>query len=353
MLLQSELEARLATFQGDFYLPPQTLIELDHTLKIPKGVKLITDTLSGHYTNYAHLVRNSNFNGALVQLESGSAVDKLWISGNTMRFPGRTTKGNDVEIESGCFTSSLTNSRIDGSQSYTHVWIPGVYNYPDTPQSTVIVANNLIVGDETSYYNANCSDGISNGGKHTIITGNTIVNATDVAIINFSFLDGNGETVENSSQICNNVIINTFNNAYGGLAIDGFYDTTGGIGDSPNNASRSFEGLEMHDNFLWTSDSTRFNVVLTLGTRLWEGNLAYNSTGGEIYHNTAVNVNAIYGTIISGALNVSVNDNNFTFNSVTIEKGADISGGYASGNFDYCDYTDDNFDSKLFGYYVG
>lgn len=318
-------------------LKPQTLVSVDHTLSLPPGVTLETEGDPGHFAEMARFIRTSNFDAPMIQMQSGSNLNHVWVSGYASIFE-KTRSGHNLEIVPGVGTSAIAN-RLDGSTGYTNIWLPGASNYRSNgiTGKDLKVLNNFIVGDENSYTDlTRVCDGISIGAEDALVTGNQILNATDGGIVAFAF---QGYSNPQHSQIHHNTIANTINSAYGALITDPFFaEPYGSLGDPEFFASRSFNGMEMSQNLLWTSNQAHFNVALSVGTRLWFGEKSYNGAGGVFEGNTTgiLSANVMYGTIVSGALDVSVMKNNFRldFISTPVPYGFDFSG-YATGDFDY------------------
>jgi hypothetical protein len=348
---QVDLEDQLKNHRGDFKLPPQTLIEIERTLKIPSGVRILTDTSSRHYLNYARFERVNGFDAPMVSLEPGAQIEKIWFDGNTNAFK-ISRSGENLRVEPGGYTSEVKYNRFDSPNGYTNIWVVGDNGYGNVngaKSGYTEIAHNFIVGDATTYL-TDVADGISNGGNYTEIYGNQILNSTDIGIISFA-MSTRSESVPNQSKVYNNLIVNIGINASAALSMDGYFNfEKTRPGDPSGVASKSFEGFQMYNNEVWTGETGRYNVVLAVGTRLWSGNDTYTSTGGEIFNNyspTDTSINAFYGTIASGALDVSVYNNQFEYRNVMIEHGADFDRGFASGYFGDEQYLDKNYDAML------
>jgi len=164
------------------------------------------------------------------------------------------------------------------------------------------------------------------------LTGNAIIDATDVGIVLFG---GNG-----SSAINNNVSSNQFlqggNSAFAAVDFDPFT-----CGSPPCNGVFSYSGTSVASNTLWTSRGAHYHIDFSLGTRAWfglSGNIAAN---GTVQNNTVpsgritrtgfgASVDAMTNASVSGnTLNVSLFSNwvgcGLTANAYTLDP-ADSSG---------------------------
>jgi hypothetical protein len=330
-------------------LAPETLVEISEPLIIRAG-KTLTSIGNGHYASLARLSRVNGYDSALVSIESNGHLQNVWVSGNRNSFH-KTISGENIRLQPG-IDSSVINCRIDTSTGYTNLYV-GKPDRSTRGDEQSFILHNFISGTESTYRQSelNYTDGISNTGKQTIIDDNTIVNTTDGAIVNFSYINTDGYLVPNSSQVTRNTIAALTNNAYGAIMSDPFlvWDYSH-YGDKPYQVSQSFEGLLVKDNVVWSSAQAKYNVVLSVGTRLWFGDYGYSSTGGVYQgnHSGGGMVNATMGTIVSGAFNVDVS-NSFNYNPaiLKVETGFALSSGYASGNLHGAKFVDNDFFCKL------
>jgi Domain of unknown function (DUF4214) len=306
----SDLQARLnaATPGTTVSLAPQAVVRLSRTLVVPPGVNLITSGMPqpNRYAAMGRLVRVGNWSGPMVDLQSGAKVYSLWIDGQRGNLTSRYDRPSiNVRMLSGTQTT-IAYSRVGNSRGGTTIELFGKVTGQPCVQNAVV--GNLIEAYSSNHFNEQWTDGVSVACENAIIASNTVIDATDVPIILFS-VNPRTAQLPQTSQVVGNTIVQAGNSAYGGLAMDPFVNEAGG--DPPLVASRSFEGANIHDNLLWTSDRVHLDIGLAVGTKPWFGTKSYNGLGGAFLNNTTGTLRASVGTgiIVSGILQTNVDGN--------------------------------------------
>jgi hypothetical protein len=345
-------------------LSNEVLVELSKPLIIRTGETLRSDAT--FYASMPRLSRVNGFDDALVKVEGGAHLENIWVSGNRNSFV-KTSNGENLLLEPGTGpffsfeperSSSIVGCRLDTTNGFTNLLVSKENRASFGPEKSYIL-NNFITGSESTYRNTelNYCDGITNTGKSTVITGNTIVDTTDGGIVNFSYLNyinNKGYLLANASQVTENRIIALTNSSYGAIITDPFYVTNHSTyGDPANKASQSFLGLLVANNSIWTSDLAHYNVVLSVGTRLWFGEYGFNASSGGTYVNNnsaGGTINCYFGEIVSGVLFGYLN-NSFTYTPmVKVALGMAKSAGYGSADLAGRSYVDADFFSQLLEY---
>jgi hypothetical protein len=317
----AELQATLdrATPGSTIYLAPHTLILATQTLRVPSGVTLATTNLPrpNQYLKMARIARSGNWKGATIDLLPGAKLVSVWVDGQRGTLPNRYDRTNiNVRMLSGDNTGVI-NSRISESLGATGIELFGTATGAVCQRNFVV--GNLITAYTSSHSNGDWSDGVSVACEDATVAANTVIDATDVAIILFN-PNPIASGIAQTSQVYNNTIIQSGNSAYGGIAIDAFAHPTV-AGDPPGVARFSFVGSVFRDNTIWTSQRTHLDIAIAAGTRAWFGARSYNGTGGAFLRNTSGNlsITAGSGIAVSGLLNTEVRDNVLALRLVNLQ----------------------------------
>jgi hypothetical protein len=306
----AELQATLdrATPGSTLYLAPHTLIQATQTLRVPSGITLATTNLPrpNQYLKMARIARSGNWSGAMIDLLPGAKLISVWVDGQRGTLPNRYDRPSvNVRMLSGDNTAVI-NSRISESSGATGIELFGTATGVVCRQN--LVWGNLITAYTSSHQTNEWSDGVSVACENATVANNTVIDATDVAIILFNpnpIANGIAQT----SQVFDNTIIQAGNSAYGGIAIDPFADAI--AGDPPKVARVNFTGAAFRDNRIWTGQRVHLDIAIAAGTRAWFGSRSYNGTGGAFLGNTSgdLSITAGSGIVVSGLLNTQVDGN--------------------------------------------
>lgn len=329
--LQSALNA--AVSGSAVFLAQNAVIHLTSTLTIPAGVTLSTQgsPLPSHFAQMGRLVRDPGFGGATIQMTGGSHLAHVWVDGGRLRETVYDRTRFNVRTLGGDGTS-VVNSRIGNSAGATN--IENLSAWDGYPCSNNVITGNFIEAYTSSHTGEFWSDGISAHCEDVTISGNTVIDATDVGIIAFALLDGAAQ----HSQIFNNVVIQAGQSSFGMIGLDPYFGP--GAGDVANSASRSAVGLSFNNNTIWTSTRVHSVFGMIVGTKAWFGTNSRNSTGGSFTNNTSgvLSVRGSAGIAVMGALNVTVTGNTISTNLFGSSStcplyavGASVSSGFASG----------------------
>lgn len=338
--MQAALNATAAG--GTVFLAQKAVVRLTSTLTIPSGVTLATNGTPTpvRYAQMGRLVRAGS--GALVNISPGGKLTSVWVDGqrNAANVPNYSLADINVSTLSGDGTTVL-NNRIGNTRGFTNLRVNGKQELGGLLCSNNVISGNLIEAYSSDHYlkqnnNGLWADGISVSCESSVVSNNSVIDATDVGIVLFSI-----STDPQKSNVTNNTVLNAGNSAYAAYAADPVYNQ-GGVGNFANQASKSFVGASIQDNILWTSSRVHFDIGLAVGTRAWFGNQSYNSTGGSFINNSTGTQQARVGSgiVVSGALNVTVSGNSFSlFSPLATEAtcpkhfvAASTSAGFASGS---------------------
>ena len=162
-------------------------------------------------------------------------------------------------------------------------------NTPTNPEvlactGTNYIQNNLVTAYNSAHHapaassgvagaaNATWSDGLNIGCENTEVSGNTIIDATDVALIVFRSCVQNEVMADGVTHICttgpvqqasnvhDNLIIGAGSSAYGALMVSPF-DSAG------PDPQAGFNGFRMQNNNAFTSVAAHFNTGIIAGVR--------------------------------------------------------------------------------------
>lgn len=344
--LQTSLNA--AGPGGTVALPNMTVVALNSTLTIPAGVTLTTmgNPSPTSHGMMARLVRGPSYSGgeAMVKLTSGARLTNLWIDGQRGALPNARSPAangpfvqNEINIQSlSGANNQITDNFIANTAGWSSMQVLGVSETGVACQANLI-SGNLITAyasNNDRNYGNTWSDGISDACEDSVVSNNSIIDATDGAIVLFR-AQVNGIGAVQHSQVTDNIILNAGNSAYVGIAVDPLY-VTGGC-----NAQPSFAGSYVGRNAFWTGPRAIVEIGLAVGTAEWfYSHGGCIGTGANVSDNTTngfrANVNT--GIAIQGMWDVTVQRNNLLVdhkakgNCPALDVPAGVSAGLASGS---------------------
>ncbi|NJM46693.1 MAG: hypothetical protein HC860_11515 [Alkalinema sp. RU_4_3] len=325
-------------------LPEKTLIRLTQPLIIPRTLTLQTQgsIMPNRYAQQARLVRSGPWSGSLIQVMPGAQLKHLWIDGQRSANATTTTSayasGNyNVTMQGGANTAVNFN-RIGNTAGATNVEARNTVNNPIDPSEYQCQRNqilgNLIEAYTSQQADRQWSDGISVHCEDTEVAGNAVLDATDVGIIIFSYTNPwlGDRVIPQASYVHDNQVINVGNSAFAALGADPFFSYARNTltnqpleGDPPCNsnpcqASRSFQGARMVNNFFWTGDEVHYEIGLAVGTRPWFNINSYTGRGGEFSSNSTgiLRARTDYGIVVSGIIDTTVQNNSLNLEATDV-----------------------------------
>lgn len=336
--LQAQLNS--AATGGAVTLAQRAVIMLAQPLVIPAGVTLTTAGAPDphHYANMARLVRAASFPApaspeGMVQVRQNATLSHVWVDG------ARDTPRNTAPLENvmtfGAGTA-VSDDRIGEPQGPSSLYLLGGFDgYPCPAEQ---VTGNLITAYSSDHYlTSDWADGISDNCEGATISGNQIVDATDVGIVVYRNTPGSPQ----HSVVSGNYVLSAGNSMYGGLGFDPLYNPGGATG-----VTLSFAGSAIRDNELWTGPDTHFDIGITDGSRAWYARAgaahpADTGTGASVTGNTTGSESARVqtGIAVNGMLDTTVTGNTLTTAHIAtgtcpkVAFAAEISLGYATGTF--------------------
>jgi len=312
------------------FLAKKAVIRVHQPIVVPSGVTLTTFGLPStqYYTSMARIVRNSKYFAGqgfeLIKMSGSAKVTNIWIDGRRSDFG--FLKDNINVRGYGGNGSSFSGNKVSDTAGWTSFQIWGTAEGFACNSSTV--SSNMITMYGSSHYNNEWADGLSISCENTDVQNNSILDATDVAIVVYR----SGNATQNS-KVKYNKILNSGLSAYGGLVVDPLQDYLG-------SGNYNFTGTEIFSNTIWSSPSVHFDIVLSVGTRPWFGVNSDDGFGAKVYNNTSGSstVNSNNGIVVSGMHSAYVQSNilnNNLQNTILCPMAnviADVSSGNASGN---------------------
>lgn len=346
---EAQLQAALndAPAGGSVALAPGALVTLTAPLTVPAGVTLTTTGAPDpqHYADMGRLVRASTFDDRLVKVSGGATLANVWVDGARGN-PDNWNAARDNIFTYGGTGTTITGDRVTDSQGPSNVYLLG--SFDGYPCGSTTVSGNLITAYASDHYsNSDWTDGISDTCENATITGNQVVDATDVPIVVYRVTTATAQ----HSVVRANQVLSAGNSAYGGLGLDPLFE---GAGGTPT--TFDFSGSALDGNTLWSGPDTHFDIGIADGTRAWFAGTypTDTGTGGSVTGNTTGSLTARVqtGVAIGGMLDTTVTGN--TLSVVHIGSGrcpeqdyaAELSAGHASGTFDPSP-TDINFDGCI------
>lgn len=350
--LQDKLNAAAKAGGGTVSLAQSAVVALTGPLTIPTGVRLMTygSPDNRHYAEMGRLVRATTYAkpstlDAMVHVQKGATLSHLWVDG-TRDTPGNTAPLEDV-ITYGAGVKVLSD-RIANSQGPNSLYLFGGFN--GYPCSQAAVTGNLITAYSSDHYKTNdWTDGIADDCEHATITGNQVVDSTDVAIVVYR----NTATSGQSSVVQGNYVLSAGNSMYGGLGFDPLYENS-----ATKPVTFDFTGSTIAQNTIWSGPDSHFDIGITDGSRAWfagHSNITADmGTGAAVKDNTTGSQTARVqtGVGISGMLKTTVTGNALKFDHVAAgncpkaDYAAAVGAGYASGTFEPTP-TDVSFDGCI------
>lgn len=328
--LQAVLDATPAG--GTVTIARHTVVRLTTSLFIPAGVKLTTagSPSAQSYASMARLTREPGWTGPSVQLVGGATLDRVWVSGARGRESGWDRDRASILMLGGTGTS-VVSSRLSEPSGASSLRSAGAGD--SLPCTDNLIRGNLITSYTAEFTTIRQADGLSVGCEDTLVEGNAVIDATDVAIVLFPV----SATVPQSSRVTGNTVIHAGIRAQGSIAVDSLFGATG---DAPGTSSRSFAGGSIDANTLWMGEGVTAQIAISVGGRPWYGANGLTFTGGSVTGNTSAGlpVRAATAIAISGALGTTVSGNTLTATLIPSASpcpshaiGASTSAGYASG----------------------
>lgn len=274
--LNAALAAAAASANKTVSLAQRTVVFADQPISIPAGVTLTTSggIARNRYVKMARIVRTAAFASPMVTVNSGGAINGMWLSGQrdhaingiTM---GYTELAANVAIRSGA-NSSVVGSRLDTNLGNTNIAVDGAEATGGIACSGAVVHNNLITGYSNTHYPIGgaykLSDGITVKCPDTSVTSNTIVDASDVGIIMF-YSAGAGQTTQHSVAT-NNALIAAGVPSYAGMMFEPYF-SSGPSGGTATPVHMDFSGARFEQNIFYGATDTHFDLGASLGAKPW------------------------------------------------------------------------------------
>ncbi|GAB2847087.1 hypothetical protein GCM10027277_13880 [Pseudoduganella ginsengisoli] len=332
---QAQLESCIAS-NWVCNIPPRTVVYLNSTLTIPNGKTVQTQGSYDRtmYARQARIVRNSSAQGILIVMQPASVVRNIWVSGGRDLYKGALVKSDKPQENVfpninyvGGGGGAILGVRSDAPLAATHIATfpvptPSVPTSPTAFQGSITIQNNLTTGYAQSHYFDGTpvawADGISNHITNATITGNDIVDPTDVGIVIFGH-DGSTQ----ASTASNNVIVHSGHSAYGSLGLD----ATQCLGSA---SACRFSGTGYTNNTIFAGEKQHSDIVLFNGTGAWappscNGVLdKYCATGGQMSNNTSILgdanqvIQAQVSMAVDGMLSAVMSGNNLNVKPVPL-----------------------------------
>ena len=276
------------------------------------------------YALMGRLVRSSIFR-ELVLLEPGAKLLNVWVDGQRGAVGGFNHDAINILLNSGSNTQ-VRDSVISNTTGWSNL-VAG--SDPSTPCTSNIISGNLVTVYNSDHFDGTWSDCLSIPCGDALVENNQIVDATDGAIVIF----GGGAGAQ-SSIARTNVILSAGNSAYGALIFEPQFPD---VGPAP----RDFSGATFTNNLIWTAPNTHLDFAVAVGTQAWWHDLgAFNGVGASVTDNSSgtLTLRCNSGIAVDGMLEATVQGNTFAIELVevsacpSVQVGADLSNGHASGN---------------------
>jgi hypothetical protein len=288
------------------------------TVSVPACVTLTTYAApaNGQYGLMGRLIRSAFFASEMVAIQPGGKVLNVWIDGqrgspSTLLVDSAGMhNGQDVVAYSGANTT-LSNSRIANSYGPQAVLFHGEQDIPGggAACSANVIQNNVVTAYSSDYFHyvaatattsnpsaapyAEWEDGIDTACKATTISGNAVVDATDVSIGTFMAYPNT-----QASHVTSNTVLQAGNSTHAMLSADPLNPTGGPTDD--------FTGFVASQNHLWTSPYAHADFGVTLGTKAW-----FAGGSGSVGNGATVTNNDENGSVARVRIGIGVDGMNF------------------------------------------
>ncbi len=274
-----QLVARLADARPGqtVTLAPHTVYRIDAPLVVKPGVTLETAGLPTHtrYARQARIVRGSLFHAdahstiaqALVVLEPGAALRSVWISGERQRL-GFANESINLLLLGGA-GSVVRDVRTENSAGFSSLQSAGSGERV-APCAGQSITDVLSTGYTNTHYGpADHTDGFTIACEQVRVTGNQIVDASDVGIVVFA-----ATPAVQASLVQNNVVVAAGLPAFAALGIENRFQP-----------DPSFVGLRFDANTFFAAPDSHFDIGIAVGANAW-GNLRDDGHGASATNNT-------------------------------------------------------------------
>jgi Domain of unknown function (DUF4214) len=339
--------------RGTVWLDRGAVITADATIEVPSCVTLDTYAVTNRktYLQMGRIIRTTNFVGPVIQLDTNSTMNHVWIDGNRNQFEQSAQNLNPAALDytasysntgtcSGATSGSsypddttrncMKNVAVVGDKVTVHscrIQDPlGSTNLKvENGGQTETITNNLLLGYATSHYKGEIShtglwaDGISFDGTSSTISTNDIVDATDVGVVLFGnkALPDVGDT---NTVVDSNNIMNAGNSASAAADFDPYL--------SADYAEYNYSGTSIQNNTVFTSLTAHYHIAFSAGTRAWFGTKGHWADSPTLTGNVVPSGRIIrtgIGIAVDGAYLASVTNNtlNLTLNSAWVNTACD------------------------------
>jgi hypothetical protein len=268
-------------------------------LFIPSGVTLTTAGQPGpsRYAQMGRLVRAQTFGETagtavpVVEVAGGAKLENVWVDGQRKTQTDAQSATVNVEIDGGS-GATVSADRLSDAVGFTNLHTLGTAEGPACSSTTI--TGNLSTQYATDHVDTGAwSDGISVACENATVTGNTVIDATDVAIVLFRACPA-----DQQSLVSGNTILNAGNSAFGGIVDDPLTHPA----CSPN-----FAGSSVTGNTLLTGPTASYGIGLSVGSAAWFASPNIG-TGASFTSNTLTG-NVTEGLTVSGMLNAIATGN--------------------------------------------
>lgn len=357
-LTRATLQAKIddpANANKTIWLRQKSVVYLDSTLVLRHGVTLQTygSPNTQHHALMARLVRAPDpvthgvYGAPMVDVANTdtahpAGLKRLWIDGqrgatNTYSPEARSVRvlGNAAVIDVNYFANTMGQASV---QTAGHMDLGGA------TCASAVVTNNLVTSYSATATQNVQTDGIMVGCENATVTGNAVIDATDVGFPMFPAIG-----VPQHSIVRANTVISAGNNTIAAAGFDGYIDRNcGDINPGTGHpwnpcdthlTQRDFTGAAVADNVFWSSPSTHFEIGIAVGSRAWFSGTGHDGKGATATgNNTAqiqtrvregVGVSGMFGATVTGnTMNLNFNSSGGCPYGAVV---ASVSSGYASG----------------------
>ncbi|MGI8880007.1 MAG: hypothetical protein ACR2KJ_05715 [Jatrophihabitans sp.] len=244
-------------------------------------------------------VRNVALAVSLVRVLPGGKLTHVWVDGQRDTADGfvshgaytvQTFSGNGTTVSDNLLSNSAGGTNLSalggadiGEECVNNQFNGNLVDGFAGSHWAVLTANGGVVGP--------WADGLSVACEDSTVTGNQIVDATDVGLIVFA-----EAARDQRSTVTGNTVLNAGNSAFASMDSSPNIEPSGN-GDGPGVASQDFRGASMSHNLLWNSPVAPNAIGIAVGVRAWSAQYAYS---GHLYVGAGIVISGMHDAVIAG-----------------------------------------------------
>lgn len=247
------------------------IIILDKPLVVPPFVTLRSAPLATPVPYEKPMIIGTH-DWRVVTLSEGASLEDVWVAGSRWSYSVQPDQDQNIPILAHA-GASVHRCWVSNYKGFT-----GIYTAPGL--APTYVNGNFVDASSSFRVDGLWSDGISVEATNTTVCFNTVVEATDVAIISFGSRTQSG--LPQRSIIRDNIVFNSSQRAFIGISFDPGLVTNSPV---PKIDTIDFTGSEITRNIIISPKPNGIVYGITAGVSPWFQNMSNLGWGGKISKN--------------------------------------------------------------------